>query len=248
VLGILLVFRTNTAYERWSEGRKLWGQLVNDSRNFAFKIRSFVPAPEHERIRMGQLVISFAYALKHHLRNTLPSEPLPGLGRSTHEIKNLPVHVCGNIFDMLKVWKKAGYLDTLTLIQLDQHIRAFMDICGACERIKNSPIAVSYRAFMRQGIMLNLLIAPMCLTTEFSLIWCMPMILVGSYFLIGLELIAEDIEEPFGKEGDDLPLDTICATIRVTISDILSLHRAFKYTRTAETPIIDPLKSNAPRP
>jgi putative membrane protein len=242
VLGLLLVFRTNTAYERWNDGRKLWGQLVNDSRNFCFKVRSFTTAPELERIRMGQLVISFAYALKHHLRGTLPSEPLPGLGRSSHEIKNLPVHVCGNIFDMLKAWKQAGYIDTLVLIQLDFHVRAFMDVCGGCERIKNSPIAVSYRAFMRQGIVMNLLIAPMALAMEFPLEWCLPIILLGTYFLIGLELIAEDIEEPFGKDGDDLPLDTICATIRTTITDILSLHRAFKYTRTADVTFVDPLK------
>lgn len=242
VLGVLLVFRTNTAYERWSEGRKLWGQLVNDSRTLSFKIRAFVNVPEPDKIHFGQLIISFAYALKHHLRNTTPSEPLPGLSKRNQDIKNLPVYVTGNIFDLLQAWKKHNYIDTLTLLQLDFHLRAFMDICGACERIKNSPIAVSYRAFMRQGIMLNLLILPWLLTTQFSLLWCLPIILTGTYFLIGLELIAEDIEEPFGNDGDDLPLDTICATIRTSVTEILSLHKALKYTRTAETPRFDPLQ------
>lgn len=244
VMGLLLVFRTNTAYERWSEGRKLWGQLVNDSRNLCFKIRSFVQVPEQDKMQFGQLVISFAFALKHHLRNSVPSEPLPGLGRyNAQDIKNLPVFVCGKIYDLLANWKKAGYVDTLLLIQLDSQLRGFMDICGACERIKNSPIAVSYRAFMRQGIILNLIIVPWLLS-EFQLIWCLPMILVGTYFLIGLELIAEDVEEPFGKDGDDLPLDTICATIRTTITDILSLHKSLKYTQTVDSSLWrDPLKT-----
>jgi putative membrane protein len=242
VLGLLLVFRTNTAYERWNEGRKLWGQLVNDSRSICLKVRSFVSVPESEKIQFGQLVISFAYALKHHLRKTTPTEPLPGLGRSAQGIKHMPVHVSGKIFDLLQSWRQAGLLDNLQLIQLDAHLRAFMDVCGGCERIKNSPIAVSYRAFMRQGIIFNLLFIPWFLAPEFSLILCLPLILMGTYFLIGLELIAEDIEDPFGWDGDDLPLDTICGSIRSSITDILSLHKALKYTRSAERAIPDPLK------
>ncbi|MBX9689391.1 MAG: hypothetical protein K2X27_21960 [Candidatus Obscuribacterales bacterium] len=242
VLGILLVFRTNTAYERWAEGRRLWGQLVNDSRNLAFKTRAFLAVPEIEKMQLGQLIISFAYALKHHLRNTTPSEPLPGLGKINPDVKNLPVHVAGKIFDIFQKWKDAGYVDTLILLQLDYHLRAFMDICGACERIKNSPIAVSYRAFMRQGIILNLLLIPWILNSEFPIIWALPIILIGTYFLIGLELIAEDIEDPFGSDGDDLPLDTICGGIRSTITDILSLNKLLKYTRSGEMPVFDPLK------
>ncbi len=242
ILGLLLVFRTNSANERWWEARKLWGQLVNDSRNISLKMRAFVNVPELDKIEFGQLVISFAYALKHHLRDSKPSEPLPGMGRSNHDVSNLPVHVTGRIFDKLHSWKNAGYIDTLMLLELDVHIRAFMDILGACERIKNSPIAVSYRAFMRQGIVLNLLVIPWLLSTEFSLLWGLPIILIGTYFLIGLELIAEDVEEPFGKEGDDLPLDTICATIRGTVTEILGLHKALKYTQTTNSAAFDPLR------
>lgn len=243
VLGLLLVFRTNTAYERWNDGRKLWGQLVNDSRNICFKVKAFTAVPEMDKILFGQLVISFAYALKHHLRQSTPSEPLPGLGPNLARTKHLPINVTTKIFDMLQSWKQAGYIDSLTLLQLDYHIRAFMDICGGCERIKNSPIAVSYRAFMRQGIVLNLLVIPWFLAPEFSLLWCLPLILMGTYFLIGLELIAEDIEDPFGYDGDDLPLDTICGTIRTTVSEIIGLHRHLKFTQSIERPAVDPLKT-----
>lgn len=243
VLGLLLVFRTNTANERWTEGRKLWGQLVNDSRNFSLKLRAFVGVPEEEKFKMGELIISFSYALKHHLRGTSPSEALPGIGKLVPtDVKSMPVYVAGKIYDLLGQWKTAGFIDTLVLIQLENQIKAFMDVCGACERIKNSPLAVSYRAFMRQGIVLNLVAYPWYITPQYSVAWCLPLILIGSYFLIGLELIAEDVEEPFGKDGDDLPLDTICATIRGTVMDILGMHKKLRFTRSSEAPTGDLLK------
>lgn len=243
VLGLLLVFRTNQANERWVEGRKLWGQLVNESRNLTLKVRSFINVPDDEKNKMGELVISFAYALKHHLRGTTPSEPLPGIGKpGASEIKHLPVLVTSKIFDLLQEWRKAGFIDTAFLIQMEFQIKVFMDVCGACERIKNSPLAVSYRAFMRQGIVLNLLAYPWYITPQYSVIWCLPLILIGTYFLIGLEMIAEDVEEPFGRDGDDLPLDAICATIRNSVSDILGLQKKLRFTRSPEAVKGDPLK------
>jgi ion channel-forming bestrophin family protein len=243
VLGLLLVFRTNQANERWVEGRKLWGQLVNESRNLTLKVRSFINVPDEEKFKMGELVISFAYALKHHLRGTNPSEPLPGIGKpSPSDIKHLPVLVTSKIFDLLQQWRKAGFIDTSFLIQMEFQIKIFMDVCGACERIKNSPLAVSYRAFMRQGIVLNLLAYPWYITPQYSVLWCLPLILIGTYFLIGLEMIAEDVEEPFGRDGDDLPLDAICATIRNSVSDILGLQKKLRFTRSSEAVKGDPLK------
>lgn len=243
VLGLLLVFRTNTAYERWWEGRKLWGQLVNDSRNLCLKVRYLKGLTNSERVRLGELVITFAYSLKHHLRNTRPSRRLPGLhDLPTEGTVNIPVFVASKIFDLAYEWQNTERIDGFARIQLDPHLRAFMDICGACERIKNSPLALSYRAFMRQGIMINLLALPWYVLPEFNLLWSLPLILIGTYFLIGLELIAEDIEEPFGKDGDDLPLDTICNTIQNTVTDILPVKESLEYTSTLKALRIDPLK------
>ncbi|MBA4078232.1 MAG: hypothetical protein C0508_24610, partial [Cyanobacteria bacterium PR.023] len=102
--------------------------------------------------------------------------------------------------------------------------------------------------FMRQGIALNLLALPWYIEPEFNYWMSLPLILIGSYFLIGLELIAEDIEEPFGKDGDDLPLDTICATIEGTVNDILQLNRSQKFTTSFRKPRIDPLKETKGNP
>ncbi len=243
ILGMLLVFRTNSAYERWWEGRKQWGQLVNDSRNICIKVRSYSRVKDVEKARFGELIISFAYALKHHLRATAPSKPLPGTLDATElESQHLPVYLAGQVYDKLVTWQQGGNLDPLALMQLDRHARSLMDICGACERIKKSPIAVSYRAFMRQGIMLNLLILPWYAAQEFSFLLCLPLNLIATYFLVGLELIAEDIEDPFGYDGDDLPLDNICSDLRNSVSSILQVRRDQKFTCSISVPRLDPLK------
>jgi len=243
ILGLLLVFRTNSAYERWYEGRKLWGQLVNDSRNLCLKVRAYVQASGLEKAQIGELIISFAYALKHHLRDSRPSQDLPGIGGgSVPEPGHLPVHVAGRVYETLWQWQQAGRVDGFMLLQLDRHARSFMDVCGACERIRGTPLAVSYRAFMRQGIALNLLALPWYMVPQFSICWSLPLILIGAYFLIGLELIAEDIEDPFGRDGDDLPLDAICANIRTTVNEILSVQEEQQYTRSLVVPRQDPLK------
>lgn len=243
ILGMLLVFRTNSAYERWWEGRKQWGQLVNDSRNLCIKVRSYARVKDAEKARFGELVISFAYALKHHLRGTMPSRPLPGTVYATQaEQQHLPVYLAGQVYDKLIEWQQAQAVDGLALLQLDRHARALMDICGACERIKKSPIAVSYRAFMRQGIMLNLLALPWYAEQEFSIWFCLPLNLISTYFLVGLELIAEDIEDPFGYDGDDLPLDNICSDLRNSISGILQVRQNQKFTTSITVPRLDPLK------
>jgi putative membrane protein len=195
-----------------------------------------------QKVRFGELVVSFAYALKHHLRETVPSKPLPGVGAlSQDENEHLPLHICDRIYATICGWKETGVIDGDVFQSLDQHARTLMDVCGGCERIKSSPIAVSYRAFMRQGIALNLLIWPWYLTQHFALCWSLPPLLIGTYFLIGIELIAEDIEDPFGYGGDDLPLDNICVDIKKTAGRVLDVQCQQKFTTTVEKPRIDPL-------
>ena len=243
VLGVLLVFRTETAYKSWEEGGIQWSLLLNVSRTFCYKLKAISSISEMERMKMGRLIISFAYGLKHHLRGTIPSEPLAGL-ENPERIQNLPMHVIDRIFNLMHRWQKEKLFSEETLTQLlDTHMQAMVDICGACERIKNSEMSVSYRAFMRQGIVLNLIVCPWLLATDFSLLLSLPIILIGTYFLVGLELIAEAIEEPFGKDLDDLPLDTICGYIRETVTEILGLNKQLKYTQASESPIPDLLKT-----
>lgn len=256
VFGLLLVFRTNSAYERWWEGRRLWGQLVNDSRNLALKVQTYVHVPQAEKTRIGEQIVSFAYSLKHHLRDSRPTKNLPGVKPIDQIPKSyhLPSQVSLRIFETVSLWQQRGHINEFTMLILDPHLRAFMDISGACERIKSTPLAVSYRAFMRQGIALNLLILPWYVGPQLDIWFSLPLVLIASYFLIGLELIAEDIEDPFGTDGDDLPLDQICASIQkvvteITSSDCLSGNMEtgadidpLKFTKSIKALQVDPLK------
>jgi len=221
ILSVLIVFRTNSANDRWWEARKLWGQLVNDSRNFIIKLSCFPGIEESSREQLSRLLIAFPFALKQHLRGDTNLCHVPGFEQDQHKPNHLPLYIAEQTYVFLSLLKTKKQIDGFEQLQLDRHARALMDICGACERIKSSPIALSYRAIMRQLIALNLLGLPWYLAPDFHL-WTVPIALVAAYFLIGLELIAEDIEEPFGVGDDNLPLEKYCETIKCSINDVLS--------------------------
>jgi putative membrane protein len=215
-LGVLLVFRINTANDRWWEARKLWGQLINDLRNFALKVHAHVELTAAERHHFANLLAGFANALRLHLRGQDDNAPLPGLEmQATGKLRHLPGYVASLIHDSLADWNRRDKLRE-SLWVLDVHARALMDICGACERIRNTPTPSSYRALLRAAIAINIICAPWVTATEMGW-WGLPVVAVGMGFLLGIELTAESIEEPFGGEGDDLPLRTYCKTIEIFV-------------------------------
>jgi putative membrane protein len=220
VLGTLLVFRTNTSYDRWWEGRKLWGQLVNDCRNLAIKVATCVHADPAEKQQLSVWLIDFAYALKDHLRGGIKLVQLPGFEKATDQPEHVPAYLSEKIYDQLERWRKAEKIGGFELLFLDQHAASLMNICGACERIKKSPISVSYRWFIRQSIAIYLVTLPWGVVEEFNWYTIAVMALI-TYFMLGVEMIAEEIEDPFGDAEDDLQLDDLCRTIDRSVSEIM---------------------------
>ncbi|MBL9091202.1 MAG: hypothetical protein JNL96_08255 [Planctomycetaceae bacterium] len=221
ILGLLLVFRTNTAYDRWWEGRKLWGQLVNESRNFAIKVETCVRAEPRDKVEIGKRLIDFAVALKEHLRRKpIRLQELSSFENRTDTPQHVPAYVAQQIYDRLERWRQAEQLGGFELLFLDRHASALMDICGACERILKTPIAAGYRRFIRQAIAVYLVTLPWGLVDFFGY-WAAPVSMVVAYMMIGIEVLAEDIEEPFGTDADDLPLDDICVTIERSVREIV---------------------------
>jgi ion channel-forming bestrophin family protein len=218
VLGFLLSFRNNHAYDRWWEARKLWGQLVNDCRNLCLKVRALTEIEAAERERIASLVISFATSLERHLRreNTPVNRTLENKPRPVHE----PAQLAGSIYEALLSWRRAGSLDGWSLLWLDEHVKGLMDVCGACERIRSTPLSSSYRALLRHGIALYVLISPFYLIEDTGPS-SYPVFVLACYFLIGIEMVAEDIEEPFKRGGDNLPLERYTATIESSVRQIL---------------------------
>jgi len=223
VLGTLLVFRTNTSYDRWWEGRKLWGQLVNDSRNFAIKIETCVRADLADKQRLGRWLIDFAFALKGHLRGKIRLADLPGFANITipQQPVHVPAYISARIYDQIEAWRQSDQLGGFELLFLDSHAASLMNVCGACERIQKSPISLSYRWFIRQSIAIYLLTLPLGLVQSLGW-WTVVAVAMLSYFMIGIEMIAENIEDPFGMDEDDIMLDDICHNIEKSVTQILS--------------------------
>jgi len=225
VLSLLLVFRTNTAYERWWEGRKLWGELVNNSRNLMLKINAFLPDTKKELKNNYRILISnYSLALKEHLRGGFKEELLeehPAL--RINELKNynhIPNRIAQQLYTEIEKMKNEGLLSEEKIIVLNEELRSFTNIAGACERIKSTPIPYSYSTFIKRIIFLYVITLPLGLVDDFK--WAsIPMVLFVFYAFASLELIAEEIEDPFGYEDNDLPTDEIAERIKKNLMEIV---------------------------
>ena len=222
LLGVLLGFRNREAYERWWEARKLWGQLINDSRNLCLKVGVLVNPSADERQAFARLVVGFAVALKKHLRGGQPLQTVPGFEADPATPTHVPAHLAGRVYAQLKAWRTAGAISDIEFLALDPHARALLDVCGACERIRSSPVPLSYRSLLRHGTVLYLITAPWFMTAEYHY-WAIPVVSLMAYFLLGTELTAENVEEPFGGDADDLTLTTYCDVIRKSCTEVLEV-------------------------
>jgi putative membrane protein len=221
LLGMLLSFRNQAAYARWWEARGLWGQLTNDCRNLAAKCAAFVPADVLARSRVVELLANFPEALKRHLR-TEPSRlrDLPGFEHEDADPSHVPLDLVRRLFAAVAGWKRDGHIDSGVLWVLDDHARGLLDVCGGCEKIRNTPLSPSYKVLLRAGLVLNVLAAPWFVVPEDGL-WTLPVVLLVCFFLFGVELIDSIVEEPFGRERDDLDLDRYCRTVREGVEECL---------------------------
>lgn len=224
VLTILLVFRTNTAYDRWWEGRQLWGALVNNSRNLALKINSLFEEDKNIRKLFALLIPAFAEELKNHLcsdetRYSLDEADHPEIAnfdRINHKPNQLVALMMNRLIHLQAQQKISGE----QLLFINRELSSFMDICGACERIKNTPIPYSYSSFIKKFIMFYTLTLP--LGYVYSLHYLIiPVVVFVLYVLASLELIAEEIEDPFGKGDTDIPMQRITETITKNVNEIL---------------------------
>lgn len=215
VISLLLVFRTNTAYDRWWEGRRKWGELVNDTRNFGVKLNSIL-TDEADKAYFGRMISNFTFAMKEHLRSgviwnelNLTSDELQLLERKSH----VPLAIVGLMYEKLHVLKTKGLISEGEYMALDTNINAFMNACGACERIKKTPIPFSYSIFLKKFIFIYVVSMPLAFVTSFGYFAAFIATFVF-YVLVSMEVLAEEIENPFGHDDNDLPTDQLSAGIK----------------------------------
>lgn len=220
VISLLLAYRTNTAYDRWWEGRKLWGSLVNNSRNLALKL-SAILKDESDRSYFKRMIPGYASVLAKHLSNDDTSKMLfEGLDLEIDHHKHRPNQVAKMIFQKVSDLHLQGKISGEQLIILNSELQSFTDVCGACERIKNTPIPYSYSAFIKKFIFFYVMTLPFGYV--FSLgYYTVPVVIFIFYVLASLELIAEEIEDPFGGDANDLPTKKIASNIKKHIEELL---------------------------
>jgi putative membrane protein len=216
---MLLVFRMNTAYARWWEARTLWGGLVNASRNLAVKIVTLPKVSASQVAQARELLLHFPPLLKDHLRNEVDPQKVPPLASPAADLVHHPSELVQQLYALFQNWKLQGWIDGQDLRIIDRDAALLLDICGGCERIRNTPTVRSYRIFARQCVFLFLATFPWGIANDFDW-WTAPMTAITAYFMIGLETVAEHVEEPFGYDEDDLDLDALCQTISRSVNQI----------------------------
>lgn len=224
-ISMLLVFRTNTAYDRWWEGRKLWGSLVNNSRNLALKMAAILPADDKETRNFFRIAIgSYAVALSKHLRSSeAVAEMFDGdkeTWRHLSSEKHVPNQIAGMIIRKANELRKNEKMTGDQLLMISPELQSFTDVCGACERIKNTPIPFSYNIFLKKFIFIYVMTLPFGYVMSLGY-WVVPVVTLVFYVLASLEIIAEEIEEPFGGDDNDLPTEKIAQNIGKSVNEIL---------------------------
>lgn len=225
ILSLFLGFRTSTSYDRWWEARKQWGALVNHSRNMAIYVDSMWPESDTGIRRfMAKHIENFCLALTWHLRDGVKLDHLVYLSpeeEAYYSTKNhIPNFIALRIFQRMAAAHRAGHINEGDYINIKAQHQALLDILGACERIKKTPIPFSYNVYLKIVVTVYGLLLPFGLLESFG--WTtVPITMFVFFALLGIELMGEEIEDPFGLDCNDLPTGDIARTIKNNVFEIL---------------------------
>ncbi len=224
-LGLLLVFRTNASYDRFWEARKQWGAIVNETRNLARAASVLLAADPELLTKLLRWTIAFPYAVMHQLREDRGLGPIaaslpPNEVRSVLAANHVPLAVTTRMSEQLAEARRRGLISDYVQMTLDQNVQQLVDYFGACERIHRTPLPFAYVVHLRRAVIIYCFTLPFTLLEHFG--WATIFVtLFLSYTLYGIEEIGVEIEDPFGQDDNDLPLERICGTIQANLSDIL---------------------------
>lgn len=230
ILSLLLIFRINAANDRYWEGRKLWGALVNAVRNLVREISIVVEersiADKLEKEKTQRLVVAFAVAMKLHLRREPVNNELTTLMSASRysQLQNTNHPSLKIAFWIEEYLQKQYHRDLVNIYQLTNIQNLVVDlvnILGGCERILKTPTPLAYTIFLKQMLIIYCLMLPIELVSKLNW-WLIPVMTLISLILFGIEELGSEIENPFGHDLNDLPLDAICNTISGNVEEIIT--------------------------
>ncbi|MFO0940450.1 MAG: bestrophin family protein [Pirellulales bacterium] len=216
-LGLLLVFRTNASYDRYWEGRRQWGSIVNAARNLARSSVAWMNIETDSTREVRLWTVSFAYALMHRLREEhsfgdyFPKLPL-GQAKECYATKNIPLAASIQISRAISKARAEGTITDQEQLLMDTQVANLVDALGACDRIHRTPVPFAYVVHLRRALIIYCVTLPHVLADGFG--WTTPVVaMLVSFILLGIEEIGVEIEDPFGKDDNDLPLENFCKAI-----------------------------------
>lgn len=220
-LGLLLVFRTNSSYERFWEGRKSWGRIINSSRNIARTASSLLKTQRATLELILLWTAAFPYASMNSLRRTRGLGPIesrlpPAAVAEVLAAAHVPLAVAQQISLALARHRSDGTFAERCIIYLDDMVRRLVDEIGECERIQNTPLPFAYVVHLRRALVLYLTTLPFVLVDPFGWLTTVCMLLI-SYVLLGIDEIGVEIENPFGTDSNDLPIESFCSGVEKII-------------------------------
>lgn len=223
-LGLLLVFRNNTAYEKWWEGRKELGAMVNCSRNLALQVTTYLKADQYQdKQYFCEGLIFFVNQMKNHLRG---EKQMYDGAQYDHEkldiikeVEHKPNLILKYLNEFVQEKLKAKEINEHHMQQMISNLGILTDVVGKCERIKSTPIPMAYAFLLKMFVMLYVLILPLALIHDIEW-WTLPIVLTIAYVLLSIITTAEEIEDPFGYDLNDLPMDSIAERLTNNIREI----------------------------
>lgn len=226
-LAIFLGFYNNASYDRFWEGRKQWGALLNTARSLARQALTLSGHPDGapEIAHFIRLLVAFTYALKHQLRHTDATAdlarllPVP-LAGAVQAATFKPIRLLLEMSRWVQQSKEAKHLNTTTQLAFDHNFNHLSNIVGGCERLAGTPIPYTYSLLLHRTVYVYCFLLPFGLVDSIG--WMTPVIMaVVGYTFMALDAILHEIEEPFGLEPNDLALNTMSHTIEATLLELL---------------------------
>ena len=232
-LAIFLGFRNSTAYDRYWEGRKLWGELVLRCRSLSRQCQSFIqpadiaqaPGAEAARQRLIYRAIGFVHALRLQLRDRtdcgelrrwVPQAEWPRLEKASSKHDALMLAMGKELGQC----QRQGWIEPCLAVSIDATLSGMTAAAASCERIKGTPIPFSYTLLLHRTAYLYCFLLPFGLVDTIGFMTPFVVAIVA-YTFFGLDALGDEIEEPFGLEANDLPLDTLCRAIEVNLLESL---------------------------
>lgn len=233
-IAIFLGFRNNAAYDRFWEGRKLWGELVLRSRNLSRQCLSLIDYPQpaaasgglHDvRVRMLYRAIAFAHVLRDALRDrptdlAVAALLLPSQFAQMEAVSNKPDLLMQHMGIDLRLCLKEGRIEPCLAANIDSTLSSMTAAAASCERIKNTPIPFSYTLLLHRTAYIYCFLLPFGLVDSIGFMTPFVVAIVA-YTFFGLDALGDEIEEPFGMAANDLPLDAICRAIEIDLRTAL---------------------------